>query len=117
MPTPNLDTFSGIPTDEDGPVFKAPWEAQAFALVVRLQEQGVFSWEEWAEAMSQSINKAREQGDPDLGNTYYQHWLATLERMSLEKGLATEETLAEKKQAAHLEHQKLHSGHDHTHEH
>lgn len=115
MATPNLDTFSGIPTDEEGPIFNAPWEAQAFALVVRLQEQGIFSWQEWAEAMNLSINKAREQGDPDLGNTYYQHWLATLERMTKEKGLATDELLAAKKQEAHLAHQRLHSDHKHEH--
>lgn len=117
MPTLDLAQLPAIPADEDGPVFAAPWEAQAFALVVRLQEQGVFSWEEWAQAMNKSIAAALEQNDPDLGDTYYQHWLATLEKITIAKGQATPTDLAEKKQDAHLEHQRLHSSHSHSHSH
>jgi len=117
MTPSDFDRLPEFPTNEDGPVFNAPWEAQAFALVVRLQEQGVFTWQEWGEALSRSIATAREQGDPDLGNTYYQHWLATLENMTLEKGLATPDILKERQHAAHLEHQRLHGGHDYEHNH
>ncbi|HYQ71234.1 MAG TPA: nitrile hydratase accessory protein [Gammaproteobacteria bacterium] len=116
MALPDLHHLQGIPTDADGPVFNAPWQAQAFALVVRLQEQGVFTWQEWAETLGESIDAARAHGDPDLGNTYYEHWLAALEKITLSKGLATDEILSEQKQAAHEEHQRLHSDHNHSHD-
>jgi nitrile hydratase accessory protein len=76
-----------IPRDQEGPIFKEPWEAQAFALAVRLSELGYFSWSEWVEIFSQEICSAREKGDPDLGDTYYHHWLMALERICSEKGL------------------------------
>ena len=33
-------------------VFAEPWQAEAFALAVALHEKGLFSWSEWAEALS-----------------------------------------------------------------
>ena len=82
METPN---FPFQPSDQDGPVFKAPWEAQAFGMVVALHGQGAFSWEEWAEQLSKEIHKAQQAGDPDLGDTYYTHWLQALEQLLLAK--------------------------------
>lgn len=76
-----------IPRNGDGPVFNAPWEAEAFALAVSLNERGVFTWTEWAQALGDEIKKAQAAGDPDTGETYYHHWLATLERVLSEKGL------------------------------
>jgi len=78
-----------LPRDEGGPVFNEPWEAHAFALAVRLSESGCFSWSEWATVLSQEIRIAQERGDPDLGRSYYQHWLNALERLCTEKGLAS----------------------------
>lgn len=86
----DLNLLPSLPTDEDGPVFKAPWEAQAFAMAVRLSEQGVFSWPEWAETFGAEIKRAQSQGDPDLGDTYYHHWLAALERLVTSKGVTTQ---------------------------
>ena len=74
----------GIPTDEDGPVFRAPWEAHAFAMALRLYERGVFTWSEWAAALAEEIARAQAAGDPDTGETYYHHWLAALERLDAE---------------------------------
>jgi nitrile hydratase accessory protein len=89
-----------IPRGADGePVFRAPWEAQAFAMAVRLHEAGCFSWPEWAEALAQEIRRARDRGDPDLGDTYYEHWLAALERIVAAKGLVGPEELARRKGA------------------
>lgn len=105
----DLESIPGLPLDDEGPLFKAPWEAQAFALAVKLQEQGLFSWQEWAEHMSQSIEAARASGDPDLGNTYYEHWVAALETLVHAKGLATEELISQHKDVIRREHQKLHS--------
>ena len=84
-----IDDLPALPRDEEGPVFKEPWEAQAFALAVRLSEAGYFSWPEWSTALSQEIRAAQEGGDPDVGLTYYHHWLRALERLCAQKGLAS----------------------------
>lgn len=67
----------------DEPVFAEPWEAQTFALAVSLSERGLFTWKEWTEAVA----AAPEEG-------YYERWLATLERLVAERGLAEAGTLA-----------------------
>src|ERR1700693_4314856 len=84
----------GIPRDDDGPVFREPWEAQAFAMSLALHGRGLFTWNEWAATLAEEIRRAQQGGDPDTGETYYRHWLATLERLIAEKGVATGETLA-----------------------
>ncbi len=89
----------GQPRDEAGPVFKEPWEAQAFALALELHEAGHFTWSEWAEALGAEIKAAQARGDPDLGDTYYRHWLAALERLAAEKGLVPAGDLAARKAA------------------
>jgi nitrile hydratase accessory protein len=89
----------GIPRDADGPVFREPWEAQAFAMTLALHERGLFSWKEWAGALAAEIKRAQEAGDPDSGETYYLHWLAALERLVAEKGVASGETLHRYKHA------------------
>ncbi len=83
----------------DGPTFREPWEAQAFALAVALRERGVFSKAEWAAALGEEIKKAQAAGDPDTGETYYRHWLATLERLVAAKGLADAPTLERTREA------------------
>ena len=82
-----------VPRDEDGPVFREPWEAQAFAMALALHQRGLFTWNEWAAALGAEIKRAQAAGDPDTGETYYQHWLATLERLVAEKGIATTDIL------------------------
>lgn len=84
----------GIPHDDDGPVFRAPWEAQAFAMALSLHDRGLFTWPEWAATLADQIKRAQAAGDPDTGETYYQHWLATLERLVAEKGVTSAATLA-----------------------
>jgi nitrile hydratase accessory protein len=83
----------GIPRDDDGPVFREPWEAQAFAMTLALHERGLFTWSEWAAALAVEIKRAQVQGDPDTGETYYSHWLAALEKLVAEKDVATHDTL------------------------
>jgi nitrile hydratase accessory protein len=85
------------PREGEGPVFREPWQAQAFALAVRLSEAGFFTWSEWAAALSQEINNARERGDPDLGDTYYHHWLNALERICTLKDLVPLAELQQRK--------------------
>jgi nitrile hydratase accessory protein len=83
----------GVPRDDDGPVFRAPWEAQAFAMALSLHERGLFTWSEWAAALAEQIKRAQAAGDPDTGETYYQHWLATLEHLVAAKGVTTPQVL------------------------
>ena len=83
----------GVPRDEDGPVFREPWEARAFAMALALHEGGLFTWKEWAETLGAQIKRAQAGGDPDTGETYYRHWLAALERIVAEKGVTDSGTL------------------------
>ncbi len=85
---------SSIPRDAEGPVFREPWEAQAFAMALALHERGLFTWPQWAATLADEIKRAQAAGDPDTGETYYHHWLATLERLVAEKGVADRATLA-----------------------
>lgn len=99
QPEPDrLDSLPALPRDDDGPVFRAPWEAQAFAMAVKLCEQGHFTWPEWAATLSRQIEAAQRDGDADLGDSYYQHWLAALEILVAEKGLASHGELNHRKQ-------------------
>ena len=106
---PCLDDLPALPRDAEGPVFRAPWEAQAFAMAVKLHEAGCFTWAEWAERLSAEIRAAQERGDPDLGDSYYQHWLATLEGLVAAKGLVAGDELARRK--AEWAHAAAHTPH------
>jgi nitrile hydratase accessory protein len=79
----------GVPRDADGPVFNEPWQARAFALALAMHEAGLFSWNAWATALSEEIKRAQAAGDADTGETYYNHWLATLEKLIAAKGAAS----------------------------
>ena len=92
-------SVSSIPRNGEEPVFREPWEAEAFALAVSLNERGLFTWKEWAATLGEEIKKAKAAGDPDTGETYYHHWLATLERIVAAKGLADAGTLARTRDA------------------
>jgi nitrile hydratase accessory protein len=100
--TPMIDSIAArhateavpsIPRDAEGPVFREPWEAQAFAMALALHARGLFAWPEWAAMLAEEIKRAQAAGDPDTGETYYRHWLATLERLVAAKGVATAELL------------------------
>jgi nitrile hydratase accessory protein len=80
-------------------VFAEPWQAQAFALAVKLSEQGHFTWKEWAAALADELKAAADRGEPDDGSHYYDHWLATLERLVTARGLTDRAALAERKEA------------------
>lgn len=82
------------PGEGEAPVFREPWEAQAFAMAVALHERGLFSWKEWASALASQIASARAAGEADLGDTYYRHWLRALETLVVAKGASTAADLA-----------------------
>jgi nitrile hydratase accessory protein len=73
---------------ETEPTFAEPWEAQAFALVVNLQDRGLLTATEWAAALGAQI----AAGPADA--SYYEHWLAALESLLADRGLADADTLA-----------------------
>ena len=54
----------GVPRDEDGPVFREPWEARAFAMALALHEAGVFTWKEWAERWARRSSARRPPAIP-----------------------------------------------------
>jgi nitrile hydratase accessory protein len=87
------------PRDAEGPVFAEPWQAQAFALAVKLSEAGWFTWAEWTAALATELKAAASAGEPDDGSRYYDHWLAALERLVAAKGLADSAALLRRKHA------------------
>jgi nitrile hydratase accessory protein len=102
LSTEEPDAFAALPRlprDEDGPVFAEPWQAQAFALAVRLSAQGHFTWKEWAAALADELHAAARRGEPDDGSRYYEHWLAALESLVTVKGLADPTALLTRKDA------------------
>ena len=99
MSQPDISALPRLPRDEGGPVFADPWEAQAFALTVRLSAQGYFTWKEWAAALAAELKAAVDRGEPDDGTRYYQHWLAALERLVTSKGLSDPAELVARKEA------------------
>lgn len=94
-----LAALPRIPRDVDGPLFAEPWQAQAFALAVKLSAAGYFTWKEWAAALAAELEAAADRGEPDDGTRYYEHWLAALERLVTAKGLTDRASLAERKEA------------------
>lgn len=97
--TERLAALPRIPRDDDGPVFGEPWQAQAFAVAVKLSEAGHFTWKEWAAALAEELKAAADRGEPDDGSRYYEHWLSALERLVAAKGLAEPAALLERKDA------------------
>ena len=94
-----LSDLPRLPRDEGGPVFAEPWQAQAFALAVKLSEQGHFTWKEWAASLAEELQAAAKRGEPDDGSRYYEHWVAALERLVTAKGLTDQNALLTRREA------------------
>jgi nitrile hydratase accessory protein len=99
-----VSALPGQPYDAEGPVFREAWEAQAFALVILLHKQGLFTWKEWTLLLSDEI-----QNNEALGATYYQSWLLALERIIILKGIASQSAIKDLTEA--WEHAALHTPH------
>ena len=93
----DLDKLPRIPRDEEGPVFREPWEAQAFAMAVTLHERGHFTWKEWADRLAAEIAAAGARGEHDDGTRYYHYWLATLEKLVADKRIVLADELSARK--------------------
>ena len=100
MSAPELEAalrkVAPLPRDETGPVFAAPWQAQAFAMALHLHAKGLFSWTQWAEALGSEIRAA---GAADDGSRYYEHWLAALEKIVAASGATDARSLHERAEA------------------
>ena len=92
-PEANLGALPALARDGAEPVFKAPWEAQAFAMTLSLHARGVFTWSEWAGALAAELAAAAARGAPDDGSHYYERWLAALEKLVAAKKLVRGEEL------------------------
>jgi nitrile hydratase accessory protein len=106
-------------------VFAEPWQAQAFAMAVRLSAQGHFTWSEWAATLADELKSAVDRGEPDDGSHYYEHWLAALERLVTAKALLNPDEMLDRKEAwadayRHTPHGKpvtlQNASHDHDHD-
>jgi len=89
----DLGALPALPQDAQGPVFRAPWEAQAFAMTLSLHARGAFTWREWAGALARELAAAASRGAPDDGTHYYEHWLAALEKLVAVKKLVAGQEL------------------------
>lgn len=100
----------GAPPRRNGELtFESPWESRAFGLVMALRERGCFEWEEFRRALIEEI-AAWEQANPDRrGWSYYDRWLAALERVLVQKGLCAPGEIRERAEAL----ARRPPGHDH----
>ena len=81
----SADAVPGLPRDADGPVFAEPWEAQAFALAVALNERGLFTGRSGRRRSRARSSAPAPPATPTPATTYYRHWLAALERLVAEQ--------------------------------
>ena len=86
---------------DGGPVFEAPWQANAFAVTLALHQRGVFTWTEWASTLAAEIKRATAAGDPSDGSTYYRHWLSAIEHLVVDKHVVTPADLDARRAAWH----------------
>lgn len=114
---------------EENP-FRNSWEAEAFAMGNLLIKNGFITVHEWVEIFSQEILKAQAKGDPDRGDTYYNHWMNALERILMERGVVDQASLVKQQQlwglarkntphgvALSLDHALNPPEHSHSHDH
>jgi len=81
--------------DDPNVAFAEPWEAKAFAIVVKLADAGRFTWQEWVECFSKEVAAATAvEAVGGVPKTYYEQWLDAAERMMTEKGLTSKEQIA-----------------------
>ena len=94
-----LEASPFLPRDEEGPVFAEPWQAQAFAIAVQLSAKGHFTWTEWTIALEDQLQAAVRRGEPDDGSRYFEHWIAAVEHLVVDKNLTQQTALSERKEA------------------
>ena len=91
-----------LPACADGDmVFKEPWEAKAFAIVVTLSQAGCFTWSEWVDCFSEQVTRATQvEADGGVPKTYYEQWVDATESILIAKGVTSPEQLVAKRLGA-----------------
>jgi nitrile hydratase accessory protein len=100
-PNPEITTMDGevaLPRSNGELVFEAPWEGRAFGIAVALNEQAVYPWRSFRDALVGHI-ASDEASARDT--SYYERWLASLETLLLDQGIVTQEEL----EARHAEYE------------
>jgi nitrile hydratase accessory protein len=87
----SLEGPAALPRANGELVFAAPWEGRAFGMAVALHEQAAYGWDDFRDQLIAEIARAEAAGDP---SSYYERWLASLERLLVEKGLVAPEEVA-----------------------
>lgn len=103
-----MDESIALPRSNGELVFESPWEARAFGLAVALNEAGVYAWSDFSQGLARQI--ASEEGSGGA-SSYYERWLATLERLVVANGLITPAEIE-----AMMAEQALLDDHDHDHD-
>lgn len=75
--------FGPIKVEESEPVFHTPWEKHVFGIAFVMLSQGLCNLDEFRHAIER-MNPIHY-----LGSTYYEHWLAAMETLLVEKGMVT----------------------------
>ena len=85
-PFTHLSGPAAIPREGSTLLFEAIWEANAFGLALALHECRVFEWNELRDRLIGEIADAEAQERPF---SYYERWLAALERLLAEQGFVS----------------------------
>ena len=80
----NMAEGIALPRKNGELVFEAPWEGRAFGMAVALNENGEYEWSEFQNLLAAEIADAEQVHD---SSTYYERWLASLEKLLLDKGM------------------------------
>jgi nitrile hydratase alpha subunit/nitrile hydratase accessory protein len=121
---------SELPADDGDVVFAAPWQARAFAMVVRLRHDDRFAWSAFQRRLVEAVDAAPD-GPADPETAYYEQWLAAFERLLVDEEMLAPAELgaraaafaAGERDASEFVHGDGHShegsehGHSHGHEH
>jgi len=111
---PDFAGVPGLPRDDEGVVFAAPWEAKAFALVVHLHQRGAFAWQDWVNSLSAEIAADRTR---PVETPYYELWLSAAEKLMTQQGLVEDLTLAALRDSLRSAQSGAGHNHDHGHDH
>ncbi len=86
----NMEDDAALPRKNGELVFEAPWEGRAFGVAVAMNEYGLYEWREFRYNLAEQIALAEQNATP---SSYYERWLASLEKLVTAKGLVTTEEL------------------------
>lgn len=76
-----MEGFGDIAVSETDPPFHADWEAHVYALNVALVRRGVYSLDEFRDAVERLAPQAY------LGSSYYERWFAAIRTLLEQRGI------------------------------